>query len=43
MVHGALDAGISFIDTAVVYGTEAIVGTALAGRRADVVISTKAR
>lgn len=39
----ALDLGVNFIDTAAVYGTEAIVGLALEGRDRDsVVISTKA-
>lgn len=36
------DAGINFIDTAEVYGTEGIVGKAIAGRERDsIVISTK--
>ena len=45
IIHRALDAGISFIDTADVYGageSEQIVGKALAGgRREDVVLATK--
>ncbi|GIF13500.1 aldo/keto reductase [Actinoplanes teichomyceticus] len=45
IIHRALDAGINFIDTADVYGgegeTERIVGTALKGRRDDVVLATK--
>ncbi|TYP86592.1 aldo/keto reductase [Blastococcus xanthinilyticus] len=44
IVHRALDAGITFIDTADVYSggeSEAIVGKALAGRRDDVVLATK--
>ncbi|MEU4805673.1 aldo/keto reductase [Actinosynnema sp. NPDC023587] len=45
IVHRALDAGINFIDTADVYGphgvSEEIVGTALQGRRDDVVLATK--
>ncbi len=41
VVEAALDLGINFIDTAAVYGTEAIVGEAVAGRRDQVVISTK--
>ncbi|WP_114284278.1 aldo/keto reductase [Candidatus Halocynthiibacter alkanivorans] len=41
VVSAALDAGINFIDTARVYGTEDIVGQAIAGRRDQVVISTK--
>ncbi len=46
IIHAALDQGINFIDTADVYGepageTEEIVGTALNGRRDDVVLATK--
>ena len=41
VVAAALDLGINFIDTAAVYGTETIVGEAVAGRRDQVVISTK--
>jgi aryl-alcohol dehydrogenase-like predicted oxidoreductase len=42
LVRHALDLGISFIDTAEAYGTEDIVGKAIAGRRDEVVLSTKA-
>jgi len=45
IIHRALDAGINFIDTADVYSTgesEQIVGQALAGRRDNVVLATKA-
>jgi aryl-alcohol dehydrogenase-like predicted oxidoreductase len=45
IVHRALDAGINVIDTADVYSageSEEIVGKALAGRRDDVVLATKA-
>ncbi len=45
MVHRALEAGINFVDTADTYSageSEVILGAALAGRRDDVVISTKA-
>jgi aryl-alcohol dehydrogenase-like predicted oxidoreductase len=46
IIHRALDAGITFIDTADVYSageSEVIVGKALAGgRREDVVLATKA-
>ena len=42
LVRTALDEGIDFIDTAASYGTEQIVGQAIAGRRDEVVISTKA-
>jgi aryl-alcohol dehydrogenase-like predicted oxidoreductase len=44
IVHGALDAGINFVDTADVYSageSEEIVGKALKGRRDDVVLATK--
>jgi aryl-alcohol dehydrogenase-like predicted oxidoreductase len=44
MIHRALDAGITLIDTADVYSrgeSERIVGAALAGRRDDVVLATK--
>lgn len=42
IVKRALDLGVNFIDTARVYGTEDIVGKAIKGRRAEVVLSTKA-
>ena len=45
MVHRALDAGINFIDTADAYSmgeSDEVVGRALAGRRDDVVLATKA-
>ncbi len=44
IIHRALDAGITVIDTADVYSggeSEAIVGKALEGRRDDVVLATK--
>jgi aryl-alcohol dehydrogenase-like predicted oxidoreductase len=42
LVRRALDAGINFIDTAMAYGTEEILGDAIAGRPRDaVVVSTK--
>ena len=41
IVRAALDLGITFIDTAPAYGTEEIVGEGLAGRRDQVVLSTK--
>lgn len=46
IIHTALDAGINFLDTADAYGgadgeCERIVGTALQGRRDDVVLATK--
>ena len=40
----ALELGVTFIDTANIYGSghsEAVVGRAIAGRRADVVLATK--
>jgi aryl-alcohol dehydrogenase-like predicted oxidoreductase len=43
-IHAALDAGITFFDTANIYGaghSERVVGRALAGRRDQVVIATK--
>jgi aryl-alcohol dehydrogenase-like predicted oxidoreductase len=45
LVHHAIDAGINFIDTADVYAageSEEILGRAIAGRRDEVVIATKA-
>ncbi|MET9293280.1 aldo/keto reductase, partial [Streptomyces sp. NPDC003077] len=45
IIHAALDAGINFVDTADVYswgGSERIVGKALAGRRDEVILATKA-
>ncbi len=42
LVRHALDRGVTFIDTAAAYGTETAVGRAVAGRRDQVVISTKA-
>lgn len=44
VIHRALDSGINFVDTADVYSggqSEEIVGTALKGRRDDVVLATK--
>jgi L-galactose dehydrogenase len=41
IIHAGLDLGIDIIDTSSFYGTEEIVGTALKGRRDQVVISTK--
>jgi aryl-alcohol dehydrogenase (NADP+) len=44
IIHAAIDAGINFIDTADVYSqgeSEEIVGTALKGRRDDIVLATK--
>jgi aryl-alcohol dehydrogenase-like predicted oxidoreductase len=45
IIHAALDSGINFVDTADMYSageSEQIVGKALAGRRDDVVLATKA-
>src|SRR5215475_9515469 len=42
LVRAALDLGVNFIDTAMVYGTEGIVGKAIKGRTRDsIVVSTK--
>ncbi|MGC5627496.1 aldo/keto reductase [Georgenia sp. Z1344] len=44
LVHAALDAGITFFDTANSYGpatSETLLGEALKGRRDDVVVATK--
>lgn len=42
LVRQALDAGVNFLDTAQSYGTEAVVGKAIAGMpRHQVIISTK--
>lgn len=44
LVHAALDAGITLIDTARAYGdSEAVLGHALRGRRDQVVLATKSR
>jgi aryl-alcohol dehydrogenase-like predicted oxidoreductase len=43
-IHAALAAGVTFFDTANVYGaghSERVLGKALAGRRANVVVATK--
>ena len=43
VVQAALDLGVNLVDTAAAYGTEAVVGRAIAGRPRDsVVIATKA-
>ncbi len=44
MIHAALDAGITFFDTADLYGatrSEEFIGRALGTRRDEVVIATK--
>jgi aryl-alcohol dehydrogenase-like predicted oxidoreductase len=44
IIHAALDQGINFVDTADMYSageSEEIVGTALRGRRDDIVLATK--
>jgi aryl-alcohol dehydrogenase-like predicted oxidoreductase len=44
VIHAALDAGMTFLDTADIYGgtnSEAFIGRALAGRRQGVVLATK--
>jgi aryl-alcohol dehydrogenase-like predicted oxidoreductase len=43
-IHAALDAGVTFLDTADMYGpfrNEELVGRAIAGRRDEVVLATK--
>ncbi|HEY2672500.1 MAG TPA: aldo/keto reductase [Rugosimonospora sp.] len=43
-IHRALDLGVTFLDTAEIYGpylNEELVGKALTGRRAEVVLATK--
>ncbi|OXM13831.1 aldo/keto reductase [Paenibacillus herberti] len=45
IIHAALDSGITFMDTANIYAgtrSETIIGKALAGRRSDAVLTTKA-
>jgi aryl-alcohol dehydrogenase-like predicted oxidoreductase len=45
ITHAALDSGINFVDTADIYSdgeSEVIVGQALAGRRDEVIVATKA-
>jgi L-galactose dehydrogenase len=41
LVRSALDAGVTLLDTAAVYGTEEIVGAAIKDRRDEIVVSTK--
>jgi L-galactose dehydrogenase len=41
LVQSALDAGVTLLDTAAVYGTEELVGAAIKGRRDEVIVSTK--
>ena len=43
LVRAAIDAGVNFLDTAERYGTEEIVGRAVAPVRDEIVIATKAR
>src|SRR6201986_4569428 len=43
-IHRALDLGVTFLDTANVYGdgqNETLVGKAIAGRRDEIVLATK--
>ena len=43
IIHAALDLGVNLLDTAAAYGTEGVVGRAIAGRdRASIVVATKA-
>lgn len=41
VVRAALDEGITLLDTSELYGTEEVVGRAIAGRRDEVVLATK--
>jgi len=41
LVQAAIDAGVTLIDTAQIYGTEEIVGAAIRDRRDGLVVSTK--
>ena len=41
VIHTALERGVNFVDTAITYGTEEVVGRALQGRRDGIVLSTK--
>jgi len=41
VVHAALDAGITLLDTAELYGNEDLVGRTIAGRRHEVTLCTK--
>lgn len=41
VVHAALDAGVTMVDTAHMYGNEALVGRAVAGCRDKVLVATK--
>src|SRR5947209_14784650 len=42
LIHRALDLGITFLDTADIYGVSEIqVGNALRGRRAGIILATK--
>lgn len=44
LLHASLDAGINFFDTARLYGnSETIMGKAFAGKRQNVILSTKCR
>ncbi len=41
VVHAALDAGVTLLDTAELYGNEELVGGTIAGRRDEVVLCSK--
>lgn len=43
LVRGAVDRGVTLLDTAPTYGTEPVIGAALEGLRDRVVLSTKTR
>src|SRR5919201_1474381 len=43
-IHAALDTGVTFFDTANIYGaghSERVLGRAIAGRREEIVVATK--
>jgi aryl-alcohol dehydrogenase-like predicted oxidoreductase len=41
VINRALDAGVTMLDTADVYGSEALVGRAISGRRDEVILASK--
>jgi L-galactose dehydrogenase len=43
LIRAAFDLGVNLVDTAQTYGTEPVVGKAIAGRRDKVVVCTKTR
>ena len=41
VINRALDAGVTLVDTADMYGNEALVGRAISGRRDEVILASK--